>query len=68
MTEERRRATRALVLGESLIDIILDGETRTEVPGGSPMNLSIGLARQGIDVAFITSLGADRHARAETQR
>ncbi|MBR22327.1 MAG: carbohydrate kinase [Leifsonia sp.] len=62
MTEERRTATRALVLGESLIDIILDGETRTEVPGGSPMNLSIGLARQGIDVAFITSLGADRHA------
>lgn len=62
MTKDIRRATRALVLGESLIDIILDGETRTEVPGGSPMNLSIGLARQGIDVAFITSLGADRHA------
>ena len=26
------------------------------------MNLAIGLARQGIDVAFITSLGADRYA------
>ena len=68
MTDERRRASRALVLGESLIDIIVDGHTRTEVPGGSPMNLSIGLARQGIDVAFITSLGADRYAEIIEQR
>lgn len=58
----RGEASRALVVGESLIDIIVDGDSRTEVPGGSPMNLSIGLARQGIDVALVTSLGLDRYA------
>lgn len=60
--QDSRRAARALVLGESLIDVIIDGDRRTERPGGSPMNLSIGLARQGVDVAFVTSLGADDHA------
>ncbi|GAA1703947.1 carbohydrate kinase [Microcella alkalica] len=57
--------TRALVIGESLIDIVHDDrdgdqpQTR-EHPGGSPMNASIGLARQGIDVQFVTELGADQ--------
>ena len=60
----RARRARALVIGESLIDVIIDDDTRTEAPGGSPMNVSIGLARQGIDVAFVTSLGADAHADA----
>ena len=59
--------TRALVIGESLIDIVHDDRAgdgsaplTTEYPGGSPMNASIGLARQGIDVQFVTELGADQ--------
>lgn len=67
-TNDSSRAARALVLGESLIDVIVDGDQRVEVPGGSPMNLSIGLARQGVDVAFVTSLGADAQAEIIERR
>ncbi|MGY6498102.1 MAG: carbohydrate kinase family protein [Microcella sp.] len=50
------------MIGESLIDVIIDGDDRTEMPGGSPMNVAIGLARQGVDVAFVTDLGRDHLA------
>lgn len=72
MVDTRRHSTpptrtRALVIGESLIDIVHDDRTgdgsaplTSEYPGGSPMNASIGLARQGVDVQFITEFGADR--------
>lgn len=56
------RALRALVIGESLIDVIIDGDEKNERPGGSPMNVAIGLARQGVDVAFITDLARDHLA------
>ena len=66
MTGTARHPTRALVIGESLTDVLItesaDGEAVREMPGGSPMNTAIGLARQGVDVAFITELGADRRA------
>ncbi|WP_162242507.1 carbohydrate kinase [Yonghaparkia sp. Root332] len=55
------------MIGESLIDIVHDDRAgdgsaplTTEYPGGSPMNASIGLVRQGIDVQFVTELGADQ--------
>jgi len=72
MVDTRRHTTpptrtRALVIGESLIDIVHDDRAgdgseplMSEYPGGSPMNASIGLARQGIEVQFITEFGADR--------
>ena len=52
--------TRALVIGESLTDLILrpDGSTEEHV-GGSPANVAIGLARLGHEVTFATQLGAD---------
>jgi fructokinase len=52
--------TRALVLGESLTDLVLrpDGSTEEHV-GGSPANVAIGLARLGHEVTFATQLGAD---------
>lgn len=56
----RGSPTRALVIGESLTDRVIDADGATEYPGGSPMNLSIGLARQGIDVQLVTELGADQ--------
>lgn len=51
---------RVLVVGESLIDIVVatDGAA-DEYPGGSPMNVAIGLGRLGVDVELHSSLGAD---------
>ena len=51
---------RALVIGEALIDVIerRDG-TRLERPGGSPLNVAVGLGRLGDIVSFLTAVGAD---------
>lgn len=48
------------VLGEALIDLIAgdDGAYRPHL-GGSPFNVAIGLARQGIDVTYLASLSDD---------
>ncbi|MCL2316005.1 MAG: carbohydrate kinase [Actinomycetia bacterium] len=54
------RAIGALVIGESLVDIVPrhDGTT-SELPGGSPMNIAVGLARLGHDVRLATWIGRD---------
>lgn len=54
-----------LVVGEALIDIVVrvDG-TATEHPGGSPMNVAIGLARLGRETALLTRLGRDDRGRS----
>lgn len=59
MNTAATRPLRALVIGESLIDVLVHGDHRYERPGGSPMNVAIGLARQGVDVAFVTDLARD---------
>lgn len=48
------------VLGEALIDLIAgdDGAYRPHL-GGSPFNVAIGLARQGIDVSYLAPLSDD---------
>ena len=48
------------VLGEALIDFIVgdDGAYRPHL-GGSPYNVAIGLARQGIDVSYLSPLSDD---------
>lgn len=54
---------RALVIGESLIDVVeRDGQVTDHV-GGSPLNVAVGLARLGRDVDFLTNIGADTHGR-----
>jgi fructokinase len=55
------RPGRALVVGESLVDVVTaaDGTTLSRSPGGSPMNVAIALARLGIPVSLITCLGGD---------
>jgi fructokinase len=60
-------ADAVLIVGEALVDVI-DGQQR---PGGSPMNVAVGLARLGIPTVLHTSLGQDdagqlvaRHLRA----
>ena len=48
------------VLGEALIDLIVgdDGAYRPHM-GGSPYNVAIGLARQGINVSYVSPLSDD---------
>lgn len=55
---------RALVIGEALIDIVMSPEgLATEIVGGSPANVAVGLARLGSSVRFATALARD--ARGE---
>ncbi|MDR1791778.1 MAG: PfkB family carbohydrate kinase [Propionibacteriaceae bacterium] len=56
---------KAVIIGESLIDIVRtpDGQQR-EYPGGSPMNVAIGLARLGRATELVTWLGTDARGQA----
>ncbi|VTR75792.1 carbohydrate kinase family protein [Cellulomonas hominis] len=55
-------ATRTLVVGESVADVVqpLQGAATTH-PGGSPANVAYGLARLGHPVTLLTELGHDPH-------
>lgn len=48
------------ILGEALIDLIADdrGSFRPHL-GGSPYNVAVGLARQGIETSYLSSLSDD---------
>ncbi|WP_312720615.1 carbohydrate kinase [Mobilicoccus sp.] len=63
---------RTLVVGEALVDIVhrTDGSVE-EHPGGSPLNVAIGLARLGHPVHFASRFGDDLHGhtiRAHLER
>lgn len=54
-----------LVCGEALIDLFVGPPEGTEMParvvaGGSPFNVAIGLARQGVPAAFLGGISRDR--------
>ena len=51
--------TRVLVVGEAIVDVI-DGSSH---PGGSPVNVAIGMARLGADVTLCTRIGNDANGR-----
>ncbi|WP_125776627.1 carbohydrate kinase family protein [Antribacter gilvus] len=54
-----------LVVGEALVDIVEDlGGARSEVPGGSPANVALGLARLGRSAELLTWLGQDPRGSA----
>jgi fructokinase len=62
--------TRALVIGEALIDIVERSrpcqdpvQGTTEHVGGSPLNVAVGLAGLGRDVDFLTHIGEDEPGR-----
>lgn len=59
----------ALVVGESLIDVVraADGST-SEHPGGSAANVAVALARLGREVRFASSWGDDRRGRVLAER
>lgn len=46
------------VIGEALVDVVEEGETH---PGGSPMNIAVGLARLGHPTTLHARIGADAH-------
>lgn len=48
-----------LVIGESLVDVVRDGDTETRHAGGSPMNVAYGLAQLGIGTQLLTRIGRD---------
>ncbi|ARC57892.1 2-dehydro-3-deoxygluconokinase [Frondihabitans sp. 762G35] len=54
----------AFVVGEALVDIVVDGDEHREHAGGSPMNVAYGLARLGVDTALRAQLGQDARGRA----
>ena len=62
MTTPTNTAT-FLVIGESLIDVVEHAGERTEMVGGSPANVALGLARLGRTVRFHTALAPDLHGK-----
>ncbi|QJA00226.1 PfkB family carbohydrate kinase [Leifsonia sp. PS1209] len=60
-------AADVLVIGESVMDIILTRDEELHRPGGSPMNVAVGLAKLGNRVELLTNLGADPAGHAITR-
>lgn len=59
-----RRVERVLVVGEALVDIVhRPGGQIDEHPGGSPLNVAIGLARLGHEVDYAARFARDHHGR-----
>ena len=53
-----------LVVGEALVDIVVPPHGRPEeAPGGSPLNVAVGLSRLGVGTALLTEVGDDERGR-----
>jgi fructokinase len=48
-----------LVVGEALIDVVTRAGTSQAHPGGSPLNVAVGLARLGLPALLHTAIGVD---------
>ncbi|ROS73898.1 fructokinase [Curtobacterium sp. PhB130] len=48
-----------VVIGEALVDVVDRPDGRVEHPGGSPMNVAVGLARLGVAARLVCALGHD---------
>lgn len=60
MSSIEQRETRITVTGESLVDVVVDERGhQTRKPGGSPLNVAVGLGRLGHAVELRTSYGDD---------
>lgn len=54
----------ALVIGEALVDVVrTSAGAETVHPGGSPLNVAVGLARLGVPTTLHAALGDDAHGR-----
>jgi len=55
----------ALVVGEALVDVVRRRDGRVaEHPGGSPLNVAVGLARLGREAHLLTWFGSDERGAA----
>lgn len=55
---------RAVVAGEALVDVVLPTSGKAErAPGGSPLNVAVGLSRLGVATLLVTELGDDEDGR-----
>lgn len=49
-----------VVAGEALVDIVVPADgVQQNAPGGSPLNVAVGLSRLGIDTLLVTEVGDD---------
>lgn len=53
-----------VVIGEALVDVVDRPDGRVEHPGGSPMNVAVGLARLDVPTRLVCALGDDDRGRA----
>ncbi|PZF53867.1 carbohydrate kinase [Curtobacterium sp. MCSS17_008] len=56
-----------IVIGEALVDVVDRPEGRSEHPGGSPMNVAVGLARLGRSARLVCALGDDERGASVRQ-
>ena len=65
MSESTAPAIPILVAGEALIDFVPAGDGRTyrALPGGSPFNVAVGLARLGVSAGYLGKLSTDAFGR-----
>lgn len=47
------------VLGEALVDVVSANGLRTRLPGGSPLNVAVGLGRLGRTTSLVARVGED---------
>jgi fructokinase len=51
-----------VVAGEALIDVVVDHDgDSSETPGGSPLNVAVGLGRLDVPATLISQVGHDEH-------
>lgn len=53
-----------IVIGEALVDVVATAHGFVDYPGGSPMNVAIGLARLEHQVRLVTRIGSDERGAA----
>lgn len=61
-------AARVLVVGESLVDVVRTSGGDSVHPGGSPLNVAVGLQRLDVPTTLHSSFGVDAHGIAISQR
>ncbi len=58
---------RVLVVGEALVDVVRRDGDDVAHPGGSPLNVAVGLQRLGVPATLHSTFGADQHGVAIAQ-
>ena len=65
---QRVTPARVLVVGESLVDVVRTSGNDSVHPGGSPLNVAVGLRRLDVPTTLHSSFGVDAHGRAIARR